>query len=83
MSNSQKPNFDLAYARGVISSEAEAVKALAAIIDRTFLNALEMLYNCTGSVVVTENDYTFSSKVLSPCIFPKARTKRACCGWEA
>ena len=53
MSNSEKPDFDLAYARQVIASEAEAVKAIIPIIDRAFLNALEMLYNCTGSVIVS------------------------------
>jgi len=45
--------FDFVYARGVIESEADAVRAVADIVNEQFGKVLEMLYNCTGSVIVS------------------------------
>lgn len=53
MNNSGPVNFDVEYARQVIDSEAEAVKAMAGIVDDSFVRALEMLYYCDGSVIVS------------------------------
>jgi arabinose-5-phosphate isomerase len=53
MSNSGPVKFDVDYARQVIDSEADAVKAMAAIVDDSFVRALEMLYDCSGSVIVS------------------------------
>lgn len=53
MSNSEPSKFDIAYAMQVIDSEAAAVKEMAAIVDDSFVKALEMLSCCTGSVIVS------------------------------
>jgi arabinose-5-phosphate isomerase len=53
MSNSKPLKFDIEYARQVIDSEADAVKAMAGIVDDSFVRALEMLFDCTGSVIVS------------------------------
>ncbi len=53
MSDSGPVNFDIEYARQVINSEADAVKAMAGIVDDSFVRALEMLYSCSGSVIVS------------------------------
>ena len=45
--------FDLDYARKVIDSEAEAIKSVMPIVDESFAKAAEMMYNCTGSVIVS------------------------------
>ena len=45
--------FDLDYARSVIEAEAEAIAAIAPIIDESFARAAEMIYNCTGSCIVS------------------------------
>ncbi len=45
--------FDLTYAREVIEAEAAAVKAVADIVGDAFTQTLELLYNCTGSVIVS------------------------------
>ena len=45
--------FDLTYAREVIESEAAAVKAVADIVGESFAQTLELLYNCSGSVIVS------------------------------
>lgn len=45
--------FDLAYARKVIEAEADAIKSVTPIVDGNFSTAAEMIYNCTGSVIVT------------------------------
>lgn len=45
--------FDLDYARRVIDSEAEAIKSVMPIVDESFAKAAEMMYNCTGSVIVS------------------------------
>ena len=45
--------FDLDYARRVIDSEAEAIKSVTPIVDESFAKAAEMMYNCTGSVIVS------------------------------
>ena len=46
-------NFDLDYARKVIEVEAEAIRSVTPIIDASFAEAAEMIYNCSGSVIVT------------------------------
>lgn len=45
--------FDLDYARGVIDAEADALKAVTAVVDDSFAGALELMYNCSGSVIVS------------------------------
>ena len=45
--------FDLEYARKVIDSEAEALKGLVRIVDEDFAEAAKMIYNCTGSAIVS------------------------------
>ncbi|MEE9370426.1 MAG: KpsF/GutQ family sugar-phosphate isomerase [Sedimentisphaerales bacterium] len=46
-------NFDLDYARKVIEAEAKAIRSVTPIIDASFAEAAEMIYNCSGSVIVT------------------------------
>lgn len=45
--------FDLNYCKEVISSEARAVGSLVDVVDANFSKALELIYNCRGSVVIT------------------------------
>ncbi|MHC4389207.1 MAG: KpsF/GutQ family sugar-phosphate isomerase, partial [Planctomycetota bacterium] len=45
--------FDLDYARKVIQAEAEAIRAVAPIVDDSFAKAVEMIYNCKGACIVT------------------------------
>ncbi len=45
--------LDLDYAREVIKSEADGLSSVIRIVDGEFRNAAEMIYNCTGSVIVS------------------------------
>lgn len=45
--------FDLEYARKVIESEGEAIKGLVKVVGEEFARAAEMIYNCTGSCIVS------------------------------
>ena len=45
--------FDLDYAREVIKAEAEAIDAVTPIVDDSFAEAAGMIYNCTGSCIVS------------------------------
>lgn len=45
--------FDLEYARKVIEAEAEAIQSVRPIVDDSFAKAAQMIYNCTGSVIVS------------------------------
>jgi arabinose-5-phosphate isomerase len=45
--------FDLNYARSVIEAEAEAIGSITPIVDASFAKAAEMIYNCTGSCIVS------------------------------
>ena len=45
--------FDLDYARKVIEAEAEAINSVQPIVDASFGKAVEMIYNCSGSVIVS------------------------------
>jgi arabinose-5-phosphate isomerase len=45
--------FDLDYARKVIKAEAEAIIAVTPIVDVSFARACEMIYNCSGSCIVS------------------------------
>jgi len=45
--------FDLNYAREVIEAEADAIMSVAPIVDDSFAEAAQMLYNCSGSVIVS------------------------------
>lgn len=45
--------FDLKYAQDVIKSEARAIESLTAIVDGSFADALKMIYQCKGSVIIT------------------------------
>jgi len=45
--------FDLVYARKVIKAEAEAISAITPIVDVSFAQACEMIYNCSGSCIVS------------------------------
>ncbi len=45
--------FDLDYAREVIKAEAEAIGSVTPIVDASFAEAAGMIYNCTGSCIVS------------------------------
>jgi arabinose-5-phosphate isomerase len=45
--------FDLDYAKQVIESESEAIKGLAEAVGQDFARAAEMIYNCSGSAIVS------------------------------
>ncbi|WP_205847861.1 KpsF/GutQ family sugar-phosphate isomerase [Anaerohalosphaera lusitana] len=45
--------YDLDFARTVIEDEAKAVGSLARIIDGSFEKAVDLMCNCTGSVIVS------------------------------
>jgi len=45
--------FDLDYARQVIKAEADAISAITPIVDDSFARAADMIYNCSGSCIVT------------------------------
>lgn len=45
--------FDLDYARKVIEAEADAISAVTPIVDTSFAQACEMIYNCSGSCIVS------------------------------
>jgi arabinose-5-phosphate isomerase len=45
--------FDLEYARKVIEAEGEAINSVSSIVDASFGQACEMIYNCSGSVIVS------------------------------
>jgi arabinose-5-phosphate isomerase len=45
--------FDLDYARKVIKTEAEAINAVTPIVDASFEQACRMIYNCSGSTIVS------------------------------
>ena len=45
--------FDLDYARQVIKAEAEAIDSVTPIVDASFAKAADMIYNCTGSCIVS------------------------------
>jgi arabinose-5-phosphate isomerase len=45
--------FDLEYARKVIRAEADAISSITPIIDASFKKACEMIYNCSGSCIVS------------------------------
>jgi len=45
--------FDLEYAREVIEAEADAIRSITPIVDESFLWACEMIYNCSGSAIVS------------------------------
>jgi arabinose-5-phosphate isomerase len=45
--------FDLEYARSVIEAEAEGIRSISPIVDESFAKAAEMIYDCTGSCIVS------------------------------
>jgi arabinose-5-phosphate isomerase len=45
--------FDLEYARSVIEAEADAIRSVAHIVDASFARAVEMIFNCKGSCIVS------------------------------
>lgn len=45
--------LDLEYARKVIEAEANGIRSVAPVIDASFAEAAEMIYNCKGSVIVS------------------------------
>jgi arabinose-5-phosphate isomerase len=45
--------FDLNYARKVVAAEGKAISSIAPIVDASFARACEMIYNCTGSCIVS------------------------------
>ena len=45
--------FDLDYARSVIVAEAEAIAAMTPVVDDAFARAVEMVYSCAGSCIVS------------------------------
>ncbi|MFC1781917.1 SIS domain-containing protein [Planctomycetota bacterium] len=46
-----KPDLD--YARKVIEVEAMAISALSPIVDDSFVKAVDMIYNCSGSCILS------------------------------
>ncbi len=46
-------DFDLDYARNVIKAEADAISSITPIVDVSFAKAAEMIYNCSGSCIVS------------------------------
>ena len=49
----QKEDDLLEIARKVISIEVEAVEHLLEVLDESFINAVEMIHNCKGRIIVT------------------------------
>jgi len=45
--------FDFEYARKVIEAEADAISSLTPIVDESFAEAAEMIYNCSGSCILS------------------------------
>ena len=45
--------FDLDYAKKVIKAEADAISSITPIVDASFAQAVEMIYNCSGSCIVS------------------------------
>lgn len=45
--------FDLDYARQVIRAEADAIASMTPIVNGQFARAVEMIYHCTGSCIVS------------------------------
>ena len=45
--------FDLDYARQVIEAEARAIASVMAIVDDAFAEAVDMMYHCRGSCIVS------------------------------
>jgi arabinose-5-phosphate isomerase len=45
--------FDLDYARSVIRAEAEAITSMTPIVNGAFARAVEMIYHCSGSCIVS------------------------------
>lgn len=45
--------FDLEYAKRVIEAEAEAIASVTPIVDAAFAQACEMIYECSGSCIVS------------------------------
>ena len=45
--------FDLDYARKVIKAEADAIKSVTSVVNSSFVKAAEIIYNCTGSVILS------------------------------
>ena len=45
--------FDLDYARSVIRAEASAIASMTPIVNGAFVKAAQMLYECTGSCIVS------------------------------
>ena len=46
-------DFDLDYARKVIEAESEGIKSVAHVVNDDFQKAVQMIYNCSGSVIVS------------------------------
>ncbi len=44
--------FDFDYAKDVIRAEGEGVKSVVPIVDSNFEKAADMIYSCTGSVII-------------------------------
>ncbi len=45
--------FDLEYAKYIINAEAEAIQSVIKIIDGSFIKAVDMIYHCDGSVILS------------------------------
>jgi len=45
--------FDLEYARKVIKAEADGIASVSHVVGSAFARAAEMIYNCTGSCIVS------------------------------
>jgi arabinose-5-phosphate isomerase len=45
--------FDLDYARKVVEAEGNAISSMVLIVDASFAQACEIIYNCSGSCIVS------------------------------
>ena len=53
MTGKTSTRIDLEAAREILRREAQAVSSLAELLDENFVQAAEMIYDCTGSVVLS------------------------------
>jgi arabinose-5-phosphate isomerase len=53
MANKTDTHVDLSQARDIIYREAQALQQLAELLDQSFIDAVQMIYKCRGSVVLS------------------------------
>jgi len=53
MANKTDTPVDISQARDIICREAQALRQLAELLDQSFIDAVQMIYQCQGSVVLS------------------------------